>query len=117
MGDAELAARTFSARSRSLLQSRFAWTVAVMSIMSNASRPRGPSDLRMAAGPGTVLAVIRDGLVGPVEDADLRVLDPDRPLGARLLRAAEVVDQLRLAGERLGEPGRTFEVEGHVGAV
>ena len=48
-GDIAVEVRAFSAMSRSSEKSRLVCTVAVMSIMSRASRPRGPSDLRIAA--------------------------------------------------------------------
>ena len=47
-GEMQVAARTFSARSASSLQSRLGCTVAVISIMSSARRPAGPSERRMA---------------------------------------------------------------------
>ena len=48
-GDTAVAARTLEARSASSLQSRFACTVAVISIMSSASRPLFPRDDFIAA--------------------------------------------------------------------
>ena len=49
IGETAVAARTLEARSASSLQSRFACTVAVISIMSSARRPFDPSDDFIAA--------------------------------------------------------------------
>src|SRR3981189_2006590 len=72
---------------------------------------------RVEDGADAGLAVVGDGLEVAVHHADLLVLDPDLPFAARLLGAPEIIDQLRLAGHRLGEPGRAFQVEGHVGEM
>ena len=80
-------------------------------------RAAGVAGQRVEDGADARLAVVRDGLEAAVHDADLLVLDPHLPLGARLLGAPEVVDELGLARDRLGQSGRAFQVEGHVGAV
>ena len=75
----------------------------------------GVASERIEDGADAGLAVIGHRREGFLDDPDLLVLDADAEIGPRLLGTAEVFEELIPTPDRLEQPGRAFQVEGHLG--